>query len=75
MTREEAAEAIRKAGGKVTNSVSKNTSFLLVGKNPGQRKPRRKTEILGVPQLTEDRFLAMLNLRPQQKSEQQQHFL
>ena len=35
MSREKAAEAIEAAGGKVTNSVSKKTDYLVVGAAPG----------------------------------------
>jgi DNA ligase (NAD+) len=38
MTRDEASDAVERAGGKVTGSVSGNTDFLVVGKNPGSTK-------------------------------------
>ena len=37
MTRDEAGEAIRAAGGKVTSSVSKKTSFVVAGENAGSQ--------------------------------------
>ncbi len=76
MTRGEAAEEIRKRGGSVTNSVSKHTSYLIVGENPGATKSD-EAKALGVQQVTEDAFLAMLNLRtqPKFKSPQQQNLL
>jgi DNA ligase (NAD+) len=74
MTREEAAEEIRKRGGSVTNSVSKNTSFLIVGENAGATKSDQ-AKALGVQQITEDQFLAMLDLRAQPKSPQQQNLI
>ena len=36
-SRTEAKEFIQSNGGKVTTSVSKNTSYLLVGENPGSK--------------------------------------
>jgi DNA ligase (NAD+) len=74
MTREEAAEEIRRRGGNVTTSVTKNTNFLIVGENPGATKTN-EAKTLGVEQITEDRFLTMLNLRAHPKSPQQQKLL
>ena len=74
MPRDEAAEEIRKRGGSVTNSVSKNTSFLVVGEEPGATKTDQ-AKALGVEQLTEDQFLTMLNLRAKPNSPQQQNLL
>ena len=47
-------------GGKNTGSVSKKTSFILAGDNMGPEK-RKKAEDLGIPLVTEDDFLRMLN--------------
>ena len=74
MSREEASEEIRKRGGNVTNSVSKNTSFLVVGEEPGATKTEQ-AKAFEVPQLTEDKFLDMLNLRVKPNSPQQQDLL
>ena len=74
MSRDASAEEIRKRGGNVTNSVSKNTSFLVIGEEPGATKTEQ-AKALGVQQLTEDQFLAMLDLRPKSKSSQQQTLL
>jgi DNA ligase (NAD+) len=74
MSRDEAAQEIRKRGGSVTNSVSKNTSFLVVGEEPGSTKTEQ-AKALGVQQLSEEGFLAMLDLRPQPKPSQQQNLL
>jgi len=58
MTREEASDKIRALGGKVSSSVSKNTSYLVAGKNPGSKLAR--AEQLGVAILDEDQFLTLL---------------
>lgn len=57
-TREEATEKIELLGGKASGSVSKKTSFLIVGENAGSKE--RKARELGIPILTEDEFLEML---------------
>ncbi len=57
-TREEASEKIELLGGKVSGSVSKKTSFVVVGENAGSKE--KKAKELNIPILTEDDFLAML---------------
>ncbi|MDY3110989.1 MAG: BRCT domain-containing protein, partial [Lachnospiraceae bacterium] len=57
-TREEATERIEAFGGKASGSVSKKTSFIVVGENAGSKE--RKARELGIPILTEDDFLEML---------------
>jgi DNA ligase (NAD+) len=74
MSRDEAGQEIRKRGGNVTNSVSKHTSFLVVGEEPGATKSEQAKE-LGVPQITENQFLVMLDLRTEPKSPKQQGLL
>jgi len=39
-TREELREVIEKNGGKVSESVSKKTNYLLMGENPGSKAQR-----------------------------------
>ena len=56
--REEASEKIELLGGKTSGSVSKKTSFVIVGENAGSKE--RKARELGIPILSEDDFLAML---------------
>lgn len=58
-TREEATERIELFGGKVSGSVSKKTSFVVVGENAGSKE--RKALELGIPILSEDEFLDKLN--------------
>ncbi|MDX1448130.1 MAG: NAD-dependent DNA ligase LigA [Acidimicrobiia bacterium] len=62
-TREEAQEAIVSRGGKATGSVSKNTTALVVGEGPGASKVN-KAESLGVPVITEDLFVRLLEEGP-----------
>ena len=57
-SREEAAEAVRQAGGKVTSSVSKKTDFVVAGENAGSKYD--KAVELGVPILDEDAFRTLL---------------
>ncbi len=57
-TRNEAAGLIRKLGGKVTGSVSKNTDYVVIGEDPGSKKD--KAEKLGIPMLNEEEFKKML---------------
>jgi DNA ligase (NAD+) len=58
MTREEAEAAIAALGGKVTGSVSKKTSFVVAGADPGSKLAR--AEALGVPVLDEAAFLRLI---------------
>ena len=58
MTREEAKSQVRALGGDVSGSVSKKTSFVVVGENPGSKLA--KAQDLGVKTLSEKAFSAML---------------
>lgn len=51
LTRDEAKERIRQAGGSVASSVSKKTDFVVAGDAPGQKVA--KAETLGVPVIDE----------------------
>lgn len=51
LSREEAESLIRRSGGKITSSVSKNTSYLVVGESPGSKLA--KAQELGIPQIGE----------------------
>ena len=58
MTRREAADAIRRLGGDVSDSISKKTDFLVAGADPGSKLERAR--MLGVPILDERDFLDMV---------------
>lgn len=58
MTREAAAEAIARLGGKVAGSVSRKTSAVVVGADAGSKL--EKARQLGVPLLTEDELKALI---------------
>ena len=57
-TREEATEQIEAFGGKASGSVSRKTTYVVVGENAGSKE--RKARELGIPILSEDEFLKML---------------
>jgi DNA ligase (NAD+) len=57
-TRDGAKEAAQAAGAKVSGSVSKKTSYVIVGENPGSKS--EKAEQLGVPVLDEEGFTSLL---------------
>jgi DNA ligase (NAD+) len=58
LKRDEAKALIQQAGGKVTDSVSKKTDYLVVGEEAGSKLT--KAESLGVAILSESELLAML---------------
>ena len=57
-TREEATEKIERFGGKAAGSVSKKTTYVIVGENAGSKE--KKARELGIPILSEDDFLKMI---------------
>ena len=59
LSRNEAKERVRNEGGEVSEAVSKNTSFVVVGANPGASK-MAKAGKLGVKVITEEEFLRMV---------------
>ena len=57
-TRDVFADLIKKNGGKVSSSVSKNTSYVLAGENPGSKLT--KAETLGVKIINENEFKQLI---------------
>ncbi len=68
-SRDEAGEAVRQAGGKVTSSVSKKTDFVVAGENAGSKYD--KAVELGVPILDEAAFRVLLDQGPDAVRQQQ----
>ncbi|WP_328873999.1 NAD-dependent DNA ligase LigA [Streptomyces sp. NBC_00287] len=66
-TRDGAKEALQTRGAKVTGSVSKKTSFVVVGDNPGSKYD--KAMQLKVPVLNEDGFNVLLEQGPEAAAE------
>ncbi len=57
-SRKEAKDAIESLGGKTTESVSKNTDYLVVGEKPGSKLDKARE--LGISILDEQQFIDML---------------
>ena len=57
-TRDEAQRAVETAGARVASSVSKKTSYVVVGRDPGSKLDQART--LGVTILTEQDFSALM---------------
>ena len=62
LSREEATRIITSLGGKVSSSVSRKTSYVLAGSDPGSKLSR--AEKLGVPVLDEKAFRALVEGGP-----------
>lgn len=58
LSRDEAKDMIKKAGGKVSGSVSKNTDYVVAGEDPGSKYDNAKK--LGVEIIDEKRLLSMV---------------
>jgi NAD-dependent DNA ligase len=63
MGRNQAVQLVINAGGRVADSVSKETDYLVIGEKPGGNKTSRAKE-LGITILTEDEFVALVNSVP-----------
>ena len=57
-TRQQAEQAVKNAGGKTSSSVSKNTDFVLAGKNPGSKLD--KAQNYGIKIIDEKDFIQLL---------------
>ena len=69
LSRERASEAIEAEGGKVTNSVSKKTSYVVAGADPGSKLA--KAQDVGVEVIDKDRLLELLEHGPPEPEEPQ----
>ena len=58
LSREQAQDLVARAGGRSVSSVSRATSYVVVGSDPGSKA--LQAEKLGVPRLSESGFLALL---------------
>lgn len=58
MTRDEAKEKIRDLGGEISESVSKKTDYVVVGKEPGSKYQKAKK--LGIKTINEKEFLKII---------------
>jgi DNA ligase (NAD+) len=58
LKRDEAKDLIQKAGGKVTNSVSSKTDYLVLGEDAGSKLEKARS--LGIAQLSEAELLSIL---------------
>ncbi len=63
MTRKEGVQKVEAMGGKETKSVSKSTSYVVVGTNPGSKYDTAVK--LGIEILDEKAFIKMINALPQ----------
>ena len=59
LTRDEATKIIEAKGGNVSSSVSKKTTYVLLGEDAGSK--RDKAISLGVKMISEEEFLKMIN--------------
>ena len=57
-TRNSAQQIVEEAGARVSSSLSKKTSYLVVGREPGSKLDQART--LGVTTLTEQEFAALI---------------
>ncbi len=58
--RNELKEEIERQGGKVTGSVTAKTNYLINNDNQSNSSKNKKAKELGIPIITEEEFLALL---------------
>jgi DNA ligase (NAD+) len=61
LSREDAEELIARHGGKATSSVSRNTSYLVLGEGPGSKLEKARS--LGVKIISEQELLDLIGAR------------
>ena len=66
LSREQAEALIESHGGKVSGSVSKKTSYVLMGDTPGSKAEKART--LGVPIISEEQLLEMIGGNPKESN-------
>ena len=66
--REEVKALLRRLGAKVTDSVSRKTSYLVVGESPGSKLEKARS--LGVPTLSEEELYRLLEERTGKRAEE-----
>ncbi len=66
LSRDKAKDAVLAAGGRISESVSKKTNFVVAGENPGSKLEKART--LNVTILNEDQFVELLQLKAEQGS-------
>jgi DNA ligase (NAD+) len=59
LTRDDAKEKLRELGGDISESVSKSTTAVIVGENPGSKYDKAKK--LGIDTLSEKEFLKLIS--------------
>jgi DNA ligase (NAD+) len=60
LSREDAQRLIETAGGKVSASVSRKTSYVVAGEDPGSKLSKARE--LGIPIVNEDQFLELIRV-------------
>jgi DNA ligase (NAD+) len=63
MSREQATSALERLGAKVSGSVSRKTTGVIVGEEAGSKAEKART--LGVQMLTEAEFLTLVGGNPE----------
>ena len=71
MTRDEAKDRLESLGAKVTGGVSKRTTLVVCGENPGSKRDR--AEALGVRTLEEEDFVALLSAGAEESAPTRDH--